>query len=310
MKRGHTTTTADSGIPSNASADCKTFLKALNADTQVQTCLNGLIDATSEFDPTVTGSNTLNSTAISQALGKICDTSFNTTCDSQHIRERLGQFYAQCQTDLLGADGQSGNDAVIAIYDVLYLITPLRAAICAKDSKGYCINQITSTNSTSTSRSASASSSATPAASSGPAKRAEDLYKRQTTTTDGQETLGSFAPNTTTYNTDGLPYLFLTSNTPADRLCQPCTAKIVGAYVAFENGTPYALGLKNSPILSGQIALWQEIKKCGDDIVSEIMQTINPNNQSSSGALARVERSSVAFTMAGAVVAGLVAFLM
>ncbi|KAG8813111.1 hypothetical protein FRC17_001667 [Serendipita sp. 399] len=300
--------TNSTGIPSDASTDCQNFLRTLNSDTTTQTCLNVLIDATSEFDPSVTGSNTLNATAINQALGKICMPSFNSTC-TQHIREQLGQFYSSCRVDLLGQDGQGGKPAVIAIYDVLYLITPLRGAICSKDSKGYCINQLSGISSSSSSGAASASSSASAAASSVPAKRAEDLYKRQTTV-DGQETLGSFAPNTTTYNHDGLPYLFLTDRTPREKLCQPCTAKIVSSYVAFEDVTPYALGLAHSPILSGQFALWKKIKEqCGSDVVTEILGSVSSGG-SSSGALARVDRGSAVFTAAGAIIAGLAALAM
>jgi len=215
---------------------------------------------------------------------------------------------------MMGPNGDGkGNQQVIAIYDVLYLITPLKGAICTKDGNQYCVNVIAGDNSpsntssgsssvaadasssdapapsgsqssdapsssapaassaSSASASASASASHSSSASSAAASPSQStharrshvhpsiLYRRADNTTD-QQSLGTVAPEASEYNSLGLPYLFITANFTQEQLCTTCTAEVVGQYISFETVTPYALGIANSPMLSGQVDLGTRLR--------------------------------------------------
>lgn len=85
--------------------------------------------------------------------------------------------------------------------------------------------------------------------------------------------LPSLLPNSQTYRSMSLPFLFLSSSLPSTTLCTPCTKQILTNYISFESRQPYALGLANSPILGGQGELWQGTgEKCGSGFLSNIMQ--------------------------------------
>ncbi|GAA5832860.1 hypothetical protein JCM5353_003733 [Sporobolomyces roseus] len=85
--------------------------------------------------------------------------------------------------------------------------------------------------------------------------------------------LPSLLPNSQTYRTLSLPFLFLTSSLPSSTLCTPCTKQILTNYISFESRQPYALGLANSPILGGQGELWKGTgEKCGSGFLSNIME--------------------------------------
>jgi cobalamin biosynthesis Mg chelatase CobN len=247
---------------------------------------------------------------------------------------------------MLGTNGDrsNGNKNVIDIYDVLYLISPLKNAICTKSGNQYCVDVIsiqdssngsssstaaadsgnnngngngngngnnnstpassqtnnapassqsgssssasassaspstTSSSSHSTTATTSSTSSAASASSSSHAKRslaypASSLYKRNNNVfARDQDTLGSIAPEAAQYNTIGLPYLFITPNLTATELCTPCTSSVVGSYITFESITPYALGIANSPMLSGQVTLWNKIKStCPQDFTAGLL---------------------------------------
>ncbi|CCA77724.1 hypothetical protein PIIN_08972 [Serendipita indica DSM 11827] len=270
---------AQSSAPSN---QCQTFLQSLNNDQGISGCLNALIGATSDFDPsnTANGGNATSAAAITAALNKICPASF-TACDESKIRMKLAEFYTQCQADLLGTngDGTNGNKDIINTYDVLYLLVPLKNAICSRDTDGkFCVNKMSPSTSTSASATGTASGSASSSSATTPARRYIEPYivargpEDNTNSTSGQLTLGGLGGQSDQMRNDGLPYLFMTTNTTDAELCTHCTAEVVGAYIAFENVTPYALGLTRSPILSGQAALWQRLKTCnGGQLVRDIL---------------------------------------
>ena len=150
----------------------------------------------------------------------------------------------------------------------------------------------TSSSASGTASGSSASSSATHA------RRYIEPYKRDlvvrapgdgTNSTTGQLTLGGLGQQSTQMNNDGLPYLFMTTNTTDAELCTHCTAEVVGAYIAFEDATPYALGLPRSPILSGQVKLWQRLKSCNGgqlvrDIITANIGTASQYNSAFTGA--------------------------
>jgi len=271
-----------SGIPTGAQPRCATFLSNLNTDVTINNCLTALIGATDAFDPTTnTTVSTVNTTAINSALSTICSSSF-TACPAPSIRTTLTNFYTECSVDLLGAsgDGSDGNAGVIQIYDVLYLILPLKTAICTKVDGKYCINNNISSGNSTSSTSASASSSA-PSPSASSAKRdigitAADLFKRTTSSnvllgrqTNNSTTQEALTPSADTYRNSGLPYLFLKPD--SSDICSNCTYNVIKGYISFETVTPYAIGIAHSPMLKGQLALWDKIKTCPDDFATRLL---------------------------------------
>lgn len=368
-----TTQSAASGIPTNVSQACNSFLQTLNTDPSINTCLEKLVDATADFNPS-SSTGAASASSVTTVLNNICDSHF-TACDSSVIRGRLADFYGACQSDMLGSagDGSNGNRDLIDIYDVLYLLTPLKNAICSKDGSEYCINKIasneyvssaagsstpgatdngaqsspaasvtnaaasgsgsstgatttgTSTGAASNTGSASHTTSSTGSAASPSATHARragaggfpasSLYRRADNTTS-QETLGGIAPEAAQYNTVGLPYLFLTPNMTTAELCTTCTSEVVGAYINFETITPYALGLSNSPMLSGQIALWNKIKTCPGNYASQLLNNATssmtgPGNGSGDSTGAGFAGASLgAFQVVGATLVALVGSMM
>ncbi|GAA5842780.1 hypothetical protein JCM3766R1_007156 [Sporobolomyces carnicolor] len=124
--------------------------------------------------------------------------------------------------------------------------------------------------SSSGSYSASASSQASP---SGSAATGNSTSSSSNSTSASTFKLPSVLPNSQTYRSMSLPFLFLSSSLPSTTLCTPCTKQILTNYISFESRQPYALGLANSPILGGQGELWQGTgEKCGSGFLSNIMQ--------------------------------------
>lgn len=151
-------------------------------------------------------------------------------------------FYAACSVEMTS----NRNDVVVGIYDTLFVIIPLRNAICAMDDGGnYCSMQAklpSSTTGTGIQAVLSSPSSANSAA---------------------------LIPNTTTFHNTNLPFLFLNGSAPKDALCNVCTRKIINAYVAFEASVPYGPGLGKSPLLSNQPSLYTNISTtCGSDFLA------------------------------------------
>lgn len=149
-------------IPSGISSSCTGFLASLNNNTQLQSCITPLINTTSSFSPTA--QTNLSSDDISKTLDTLCKSS---TCQDGTIRSWLAEFYNSCNPELTSS---TPNAQVRELYDILYVIQPLRSAVCSKNSanQDYCLNEIAlrnSSKSTSASASASGSASATGSAS-------------------------------------------------------------------------------------------------------------------------------------------------
>jgi hypothetical protein len=115
-------------------------------------------------------------------------------------------------------------------------------------------------------------------------------------------------PNSTTFRQNNLAFLFLSGEMSSAQLCTSCTKNVLASYVAFENDFPYSefstnlfrynprqaeitcvcaclsgIGLANSPILGGQVALWKDIgATCGSGFLSSI--TAQSGSNISSGA--------------------------
>ena len=278
-----------SAIPSNISATCTTFLSTLNSDSQLDACTKPLLAATKLYS-----SNSTDSAAqLDSTLADLC--SSNTGCDADIIRQRLDEFWQNCHTDL-----QSNNAVVQAMYDNLYMITPLVNSICSKDEKNdYCLKTIAK---------AAASSSRVPSSNrrrdladdqDQDDKEADDddndddddddddegdtvaeLIKRQssTTTTAAGENLGGLYNETeiTGKSNTNAAFLFISSSSPKAILCSVCTQNILASYIKFETSIPYAIGLRTSKILAPQSDIYKAAKTdCGHDFVAQVNKIAN-----------------------------------
>ncbi|KAJ9103598.1 hypothetical protein QFC20_004754 [Naganishia adeliensis] len=94
-------------------------------------------------------------------------------------------------------------------------------------------------------------------------------------------------PNTTTYRTTSLSYLFLQPNMSSSILCTTCTKNVMASYVAWEANNPYGTGLGASPILGAQQALWESLgATCGQNFTTAITQLAGVLTANSSAVLA------------------------
>lgn len=219
-------------IPTGISQGCSDFLTKLNEDAQLATCAKGLTDALSAFAPGST--STPSAAAVNSALSTICSDSIKTSCPANTIEAKLTEFYKACPAEL----STSPNAGVVAIYDNLYTIAPLQAAVCSKDDSGsYCALSATLADGAS----------------------ADSLQKSLYT-----ESNQVIVPNADTFSKNNVPFLFISPELPADKLCQACTRNVLMAYITHEGNVPSATALSNSPMLHTQEALYNAVStKCG-----------------------------------------------
>ncbi|KAJ1029696.1 hypothetical protein NDA13_002939 [Ustilago tritici] len=250
-------------IPNNVSASCSTFLSSLNSDSQLDACTKPLLAATRYYS-----SNSTDSTAqLDSTLSELC--SNNTGCDSNIIRQRLDQFWQNCHTDL-----QSKNENVQAMYDNLYMITPLVSSMCSKDeNEDYCLKTIAK---------AAASSQRVARRSLPTAKDDEQdeeaeetvaqFEKRQSENLDG---ISNVADSTGHSNTNAA-FLFISPTSPKSILCSQCTQNILASYIKFETSIPYAIGLRTSEILAPQSDIYKAAKTdCRAGFVAKVNEIAN-----------------------------------
>lgn len=166
-------------------------------------------------------------------MSSLCDTSDN-SCSNTATRALLTQMFTACNDELMGA---SPNSQVQLIYDILFAFTPMRAAVCSKDTNGnFCVNSLGST---------------TPVNS----KRDDDPIV-----------------DPSKISTSGAAFLFMLPSSSAAQLCTPCGKSILQAYVTWEAQTPYGPGLKQSPMLGGQSDLWNAVStQCGASFLTTVM---------------------------------------
>lgn len=140
----------------------------------------------------------------------------------------------------------------MSIYDTLYALTPLKQAMCVKDDSGnLCVQSIPS-----------AVSSSTPAVSSA----ISNLWMSSQSNSEQ----AALIPNTTTYHNTNLVFLFLQPSLASSDLCTPCTRNVMNSYTTYESSVPYAPGLAQSPLMSGQTALYNAItNECGADFMND-----------------------------------------
>jgi hypothetical protein len=222
------------------------------------------------------------------------------------VRNLLTNFYVACPGELTGSNP---NNLVKNAYDTLYLFTPLKTAICSKDSStnAYCVMSVPS---------------ATPSGFNATSLNSTSLFVSSPSLSDVQNHLGipissnsqgivrrasTSAPNATTFRNTALPYLFMHPESSASTLCTPCGKAMFSSYVTWESNTPYALGLSNSPILGAQGDLWNSVtEKCGTSFMNAITAgtAAAPLGALADGAMTLKGSAGIATTI-GAVVLGL-----
>ncbi|KAH8108370.1 hypothetical protein DFH11DRAFT_1822313 [Phellopilus nigrolimitatus] len=320
------TSSASPLVPSGISAACSSFLEALNSNSSITSCITPIVNATSAFGPLANSSSNSSATAdassISTALNSLCATSSSSSCSQSAVRSQLASFYTACPSELTGS---SSNKDVIRIYDVLYTLIPMKAAACTKDDSGrYCVTQISQGGSSSASGGSASPSASLSAGSKSVLSSKQSGYElvqnnlwqgsssplgKRAQVTDN--VTSALMPNTTTFRSSNLAFLFLTPDLSSDKLCVACTRSVMSAYIAFEQSAPYAPGLSNSPILGGQPALYSAVNStCGANFMNGAVQAAGGISDGLiSGAAPRVSQEGSLFTAAAAAILGLAAFL-
>ncbi|KAH9886719.1 hypothetical protein C8Q73DRAFT_715070 [Cubamyces lactineus] len=290
-------------VPSGISSTCSSFLNDFNQDAALTSCTSAIINATSEFAPSLNASatkSTPDASAISSALGTVCG---STSCPDTTIRSKLADFYQNCTAEL----SSSPNQDVVKIYDVLYALIPLKNAVCSKDDSGdYCVSKIAQN------ASSSAASTLSNIASyvSTPLDSKSAVSRRATV-----QSIVATAPNATTFANNNLLFLMLQPDLPSASLCTSCTRNILTSYISFESSTPYGPGLSSSALLSGQTKLYEGVQEtCGANFLSGAVAAAaglsgGVTGQIASGASSLVANTGVAGVIMVAAVLALTASL-
>jgi hypothetical protein len=121
----------------------------------------------------------------------------------------------------------------------------------------------------------------------------------------GRDDTVAYLPNAATIGQNNVPFLFISPSLPKDELCTDCTAAVLKAYMTWEAATNYAPGLAQSPLLSGQPALYAGVlTTCGQNFLSGAVKAAGSLGQGStdgtSGALPTLRASSVLAMLTGA----------
>ncbi|KAH8822676.1 hypothetical protein DL96DRAFT_305390 [Flagelloscypha sp. PMI_526] len=224
---------------SGASSDCNSALNTLNSDSALTASTKSLLAAGSSFNST-----TASSSATEQALSTFCSTPNPISSDA--VRSALSTLYSKCGPEL----SAGANKEVTEIYDVVYALVPYRNALCSKNDDGkFCA--------------ASGSASSTIPTADGGSMTAQEVLQSMGTTT----------PNADVFTKTNALFLFLNPSTSTDTLCSGCSRSILTAYMDFETSLDYAPGLKYSPLLSGQKALYNAIEsKCPSGFLEGSLQ--------------------------------------
>ncbi|KIJ60891.1 hypothetical protein HYDPIDRAFT_31771 [Hydnomerulius pinastri MD-312] len=259
-------------IPSGISSNCSSYLTSLNNNADFASCTNPITSALSQFAPGANASG-ISTTTINSALNNLCSTTAFSACPDSTIRSQLGSFYAACAAELTS----NPNVDVKRTYDTLYVLTPLRQAVCAKDDNGkYCAAELGSS-----SGAAGSVDAVNPEQS-----RKQELLDQYLYSTAGEaspnmaarrrdvsNTTAALIPNTTTYQDTNLVFMFLEPSMASAQLCTTCTREILTPYINFESSCPYAPGMSSSMLISGQPDLYNNItSKCGASFLGGAVQ--------------------------------------
>lgn len=216
-------------IPSGISDGCKTFLTALNSNTQIATCTAALNTALDAFAPGKT--TTPSSADVKSALKDLCAPAIDVACPASAISSQVSAFYSACSAEL------TTNEDVIRLYDVIFVIVPMQKALCTTNDSG----ELCAVSGAPLSGSAS--------------DVAAGLY-----TQNGQ----TIIPNTKAFSSRNIPFLLISPDLEKEALCTSCTRNVLSAYISYESSNPYGPGLSNSQLIPSQADLFQAVQtKCG-----------------------------------------------
>jgi hypothetical protein len=153
-------------------------------------------------------------------------------------------------------------EGVVDIYDVLYLLAPMKDATCAKaDDDSWCVMQ-----SVTTTRDLSNEVSETETLA---VSDLLHLLYTDNAALKRRAAVSAIVPNITTFHDTNLAFLFLNPSLDADKLCTGCSRNVLQAYMNFESNMPYAPGLSASQILDTQGDLYNAITtKCPSGFLS------------------------------------------
>ncbi|KAF8744834.1 hypothetical protein RHS02_02417, partial [Rhizoctonia solani] len=285
LTESYSSDSANPFIPASISTTCSDFLTRLNSDATISKCLGSLTTVLSDFT-----SGPGSASAVPKALDAFCTSN---SCVDSKIRPKLTEFKDACSDELIGANP---NDLVIKQYDIWYSLIPFKSSICVKGSSEYCLLNIY----------AGTGSSGTQ---STVARRSDLSYAAgHLASTVGKRAQSVIVPNTSTYRNSNLMYLFISPNTPADKLCTPCTQEILSVYSAFGTAVPHALGAAQSPLLGGQAELWPALgEKCPAGFAEEITKMAGIDITGETGGAATMAASYFT-TMAAAFAAAIALF--
>jgi len=244
-------------IPSGISDACSTYMAKLDSDPQILSCTKAFTTAAANFGVGST-SVSVSVSVITTALDTL--SSSLSACSESVIRSQLTDFYAACPNELT----TSPNSDVIRAYDVLYVLYPLSKAVCTKSDSGkYCVLEVGST-----------LSSGKNLLSGPTTSPAEGLWEPLTSSKNsrrGEEQV--IVPNLAQFKDENLVFLGIQPSLSADELCKPCTRNVLNEYIQFISSLPYATGIANSPLMSGEPALYQAVQeKCGAPFLSGSVQ--------------------------------------
>lgn len=152
------------------------------------------------------------------------------------------------------------------MYDVLYILSPLRTSVCSKDDSGsWCVMAPT----TSTRDVAEVVDGES---SMGLTELLSLLYT-DNSALKRRASVSAIVPNVTTYHNTNLPFLFFKPDLDNSKLCTTCARNVLTAYINFESNVPYAPGLSQSMLLDTQSDLYNGItEKCGASFLSGAVQ--------------------------------------
>ncbi|KAG8764012.1 hypothetical protein FRC12_008336 [Ceratobasidium sp. 428] len=231
-----------------------------------------------------TGSSSGSPSAVNKAMNNVCSSN---ACSTSMLRSKLTEFKDACSDELTG---ENPNKIVAANYDTLYVLAPLKSALCSKDpaTQAYCV---LGTGSSGNSKRSLAPSS-------------DVLYARDhlanTFISRKRASQSVDVINPDTYRNSHIMYLFASPDMNAGELCTECTSEILASYIRWESTVPHAMGVANSPTLSGQPEMWSAIQdKCPASFSTEINNSVAPDTSSAS----RVVAGSTITALAGALAA-------
>ena len=137
------------------------------------------------------------------------------------------------------------------------------------------------------------------------------VFKPRAVSPRASNSTGVVIPDTKTWRSTALIYLFISPEYSASQLCTSCTKAVLSAYVKFEAATPYALGLTNSPLLGDQLNLWNSLTdKCNTTFTNDILSSAGySSDQGDSTVVSAASRAGVYTSSIVALVASVVAFL-